>query len=62
MDRCSIDSKASDRDIEAHAVHSLASAALACTSAARTKRETRSQLISFEVMLPPSNELNSPER
>ena len=45
-----------------HAVHSLTSAALACTSAARTKRENRSQLISFEVMLTPSNERNSPER
>lgn len=44
------------------AVHSLTSATLPCTSAARTKRENRSQLISFEVMLPPSNEWNSPER
>src|ERR1700745_1940595 len=45
-----------------HAVHSITSAVLACASAARTKRENRSQLMSYEVMLPPWNEWNSPER
>src|SRR5258708_32183084 len=45
-----------------HAVHSLTIAALACQSPARTKRENRTQLISFLVNLPPPNERNSPER
>ena len=35
MGRRSIDIKACDRDIDAHGVHSLTSAALACTSASQ---------------------------